>query len=190
MLAGAGGTVLLDVSSAPPDGFRPGMPCGMSAGAQIALASDAAGTVYALWNVGREYGAPNAFMFHRSTTSRSKLVRQGGYLLRERSCGTLCSRDAAGAAGDVRIAWMDTPPLFLMDCCATQFEQRRCEPGRKSPYSRAPRPGMTIFSPQASAFLSATTSPSPIDNLGISHVAWGEGTITSLRARSAYTHGR
>ena len=61
------GTLLLDVSSAPPDCAAQNCETGFL-GAQIALASDAAGALYALWNSGAAHGGPERIYFSSSTT--------------------------------------------------------------------------------------------------------------------------
>src|SRR5208282_1756737 len=60
-------TVLLDTSSAPPDCAAEGCEDGYL-GAQIGLASDAAGTLYTLWNAGTTNGGPERMYFSSSTT--------------------------------------------------------------------------------------------------------------------------
>src|ERR1019366_8153218 len=60
-------TVLLDVSSAPPSCAAEGCDAAYL-GAQIALASDAAGTVYALWNAGTTHGGRERMYFSSSTS--------------------------------------------------------------------------------------------------------------------------
>jgi hypothetical protein len=60
-------TTLLDVSSAPPECDAQLCPTGYL-GAQVALASDAAGSIYALWNAGAINGGPERIYFSSSTT--------------------------------------------------------------------------------------------------------------------------
>jgi len=60
-------TSLLDVSSAPPDCDAQSCETGYL-GPQIALASDAAGALYALWNSGAANGGPERIYFSSSTT--------------------------------------------------------------------------------------------------------------------------
>ena len=60
-------TLLLDVSSAPPDCDTQSCETGYL-GPQIALASDSAGALYALWNAGAANGGPERIYFSSSTT--------------------------------------------------------------------------------------------------------------------------
>ena len=88
-------TVLLDVSSAPPGCAAQGCEAEYL-GAQIALASDAAGTVYALWNAGRRTRRARAHLFFIFDHGRGKLVGKGGRLDRGWSGGTLLPGDYRG----------------------------------------------------------------------------------------------
>ena len=100
-------TLLLDQSSAPPECAAQG--CGNGfLGAQIALASDSAGALYALWNAGAVNGGPEQIFFSSSTTgaatwsARSRVSAAGPGV--EHGFPAI----VAGAPGDVRVAWMDT----------------------------------------------------------------------------------
>jgi hypothetical protein len=99
-------TLLLDVSSAPPDCDAQSCETGYL-GPQITLASDTAGALYALWNAGAANGGPERIYFSSSTTGgaswseRANVSNAGPGV--EHSFPAL----VAGAAGDVRVAWMD-----------------------------------------------------------------------------------
>jgi hypothetical protein len=99
-------TLLLDVSSAPPDCEAQSCETGYL-GPQIALASDAAGAIYALWNAGTANGGPERIYFSSSTTGGVSWSERGN--VSNAAPGVEHSFPAlvAGAAGDVRIAWMD-----------------------------------------------------------------------------------
>jgi hypothetical protein len=99
-------TVLLDVSSAPPECEAQSCETGFL-GAQIALTSDAAGALYALWNAGSVNGGAERIYFSSSIT--------GGVSWSSRESVSTASTGVehgfptivAGVSGDVRIAWMD-----------------------------------------------------------------------------------
>ncbi len=99
-------TSLLDVSSAPPGCDAQSCETGYL-GPQIALASDAAGALYALWNAGATNGGPERIYFSSSTTAGADWSERANVsnavLGVEHSFPAL----VGGAAGDVRIAWMD-----------------------------------------------------------------------------------
>ena len=99
-------TQLLDVSSAPPDCEEQSCETGYL-GPQIALASDAAGAIYALWNAGAANGGPERIYFSSSTSGGASWSERTN--VSHAAAGVEHSFPAlvAGAPGDVRIAWMD-----------------------------------------------------------------------------------
>jgi hypothetical protein len=101
------GTLLLDQSSAPPGCEAEG--CGNGfLGAQIALASDTAGALYASWNAGSGNGVPERIYFSSSTTGGATWTARSNISLAGPSAEHAFPAIVAGAPGDVRIAWMDT----------------------------------------------------------------------------------
>ena len=100
-------TTLLDVSSAPPD--CDGLACDTGyLGAQVALASDAAGTIYAVWNAGAVNGGPERIYFSSSTTAGATWSSRADVSAARQGVEGCFPTIAAGTSGDVRIAWMDT----------------------------------------------------------------------------------
>lgn len=99
-------TVLLDVSSAPPGCEEEGCGTGFL-GAQIALVSDAAGAIYALWNGGGLNGGPERIYFSSSTTAGVTWSVRTSVSLAAAGVEHCFPAIVAGAAGDVRVAWMD-----------------------------------------------------------------------------------
>jgi hypothetical protein len=99
-------TTLLDVSGSPPE-------CGGEAcetgflGAQIALASDAAGAVYALWNAGAVNRGPERIYFSSSTTAGASWSVRADVSAARGGIEHGFPAITAGVSGDVRIAWMD-----------------------------------------------------------------------------------
>ena len=101
------GTVLLDQSSAPPECDAQG--CGNGfLGAQIALASDTAGALYALWNAGAVNGGPEQIYFSSSTTAGATWSARSSVSAATPAVEHGFPAIVAGAPGDVRVAWMDT----------------------------------------------------------------------------------
>jgi hypothetical protein len=99
-------TVLLDVSSAPPECAAE--KCGTGfLGAQIALASDAAGALYASWNAGATNGGPERIYFSSSTTGGASWSPRAGVSKAALGVEHCFPSIIAAGAGDVRIAWMD-----------------------------------------------------------------------------------
>jgi BNR repeat protein len=99
-------TLLLDVSSAPPDCDIQSCETGYL-GPQIALASDTAGALYALWNAGAANGGPERIYFSSSTNGGATWAERAN--VSNAAAGVEHSFPAlvAGTAGDVRIAWME-----------------------------------------------------------------------------------
>ena len=98
-------TLLLDQSSAPPE-CEPNMRNGFL-GAQIALASDAAGALYALWNAGSANGGPERIYFSSSTIQTGTGRRARAFRLAAPGVEQRFRQSSQERPGDVRIAWMD-----------------------------------------------------------------------------------
>jgi hypothetical protein len=100
-------TVLLDVSASPPEcaslACEPGF-----LGAQIALASDSAGGLYALWNAGSESEGPERIYFSASTTGGASWSARANVSTAGSRVEHAFPAIIGGVAGDVRIAWMDS----------------------------------------------------------------------------------
>ena len=188
-------TVVLDQSAAPQDCVAQGCGTGFL-GAQIALASDAAGALYALWNAGSQNGEPERIYFASSTT--------GGltWSVRTNVSGTDTGVEhafpaiVAGESGDVRIAWMDT---------------RAHEPGRPNrplwnTFYRAstnggaswsgeqqlsgPTSGYDYILPGGFRFPFGDFFSLAIDADGATHAVWGEGRNYKSPGSIWYTRGR
>jgi hypothetical protein len=97
----------MDVSQSAPEcsAFH----CGWSyLGAQITMASDAAGTLYALWNSGPASKGPERIYFSSSTTAGATWSPRASVSIAAAGVEHAFPAIMAGAAGDVRIAWMDS----------------------------------------------------------------------------------
>lgn len=97
---------LVDVSGAPPDCSE--YLCGWAyLGAQMTMTSDAAGTLYGLWNAGTVDKGPERIYFAKSTDNG--VTWSAKVDVSSAPAGTAHAFPAivAGDAGDVRISWMD-----------------------------------------------------------------------------------
>jgi len=181
-------TILLDVSSAPPECAAQG--CGAEyLGAQIALASDAAGTLYALWNAGIRHGGPERIYFASSTTGGASWSLKADVSSADDQVEHSFPAIAAGVAGDVRVAWMDTRhnPLWNV------FQRSSSNGGATwSAETRlsAPAPGYDYVRPDGFRFPFGDYFSIAIDNLGNTHAVWGEGRNYKSPGSIWYTHGR
>ncbi len=188
-------TQLLDASGAPPDCDAQSCETGFL-GAQIALASDAAGALYALWNAGGANRGPERIYFSSSTTggaSWSERVNVSGA-----ASGVEHAFPAviAGVSGDVRIAWMDARAIdtshpnrrlwntFYRSSTnggATWTTETRLS-GLAQGYDYILRGGFRF--PFGDYFGLA------IDGDGATHAVWGEGRNYKSPGSIWYTRGR
>jgi BNR repeat-like domain len=188
-------TLLLDVSSAPPECEAESCETGYL-GAQIALASDAAGGLYALWNAGAANGGPERIYFSSSTTSGAswteRVAVSGARVGVEHSFPAI----AAGASGDVRIAWMDAraadaghPNRPLWNTYYRSSTNGGATWGPETRLSGA-APGYDYIEPDGFRFPFGDYFGLTIDNEGATHAVWGEGRDYKSPGSIWYTHGR
>ncbi|MFY9909453.1 MAG: sialidase family protein [Candidatus Sulfotelmatobacter sp.] len=181
-------TVLLDVSSAPPG-------CAVQSceaeflGAQVALASDAAGTVYALWNSGVANGGPERIYFSSSTSGGANWSAKTDVSKANDSVEHCFPAIIAGAAGDVRIAWMDArnSPLWNV------FERSSSNGGATwsgEAQLSSPVRGYDYILPDGFKFPFGDYFSMAIDNLGNTHAVWGEGRNYKSPGSIWYSRGR
>jgi hypothetical protein len=187
-------TLLLDQSTAPPACEAQHCETGYL-GAQVALASDAAGALYALWNAGSANGGPERIYFSSSTTAgatwSARVSVSGAAANVEHGFPAL----VAGTAGDVRIAWMDTrvrqarpnQPLW------NTFYRSSTNGGATwSPEMRlsGPAQGYDYILPGGFRFPFGDYFSLAIDNEGATHAVWGEGRDYKSPGSIWYTRGR
>jgi hypothetical protein len=186
-------TILLDTSSAPPDCAAEGCEDGYL-GPQIALASDAAGTLYALWNAGERDGGPERIYFSSSTTGATSWSAR----IDVSSAGAQANHSfpaiTAGAGGDVRIAWMDRRSHALPNQPVWNVFQRSSSNGGAtwSPEAQlsGPARGYDYILPEGFRFPFGDYFSIAIDNLDTTHVVWGEGRNYKSPGSIWYARGR
>jgi hypothetical protein len=186
-------TVLLDTSSAPPDCAAEGCEDGYL-GAQIGLASDAAGTLYTLWNAGTTNGGPERMYFSSSTTGGTSWSARADVSSADGSAEHCFPAITAGAGGDVRIAWMDTRSHPLPNQPLWNVFQRSSSNGGAtwSPEAQlsGPARGYDYILPEGFRFPFGDYFSIAIDNLGTTHVVWGEGRNYKSPGSIWYARGR
>ena len=181
-------TDLLDVSSAPPD-------CSAQAcqpeflGAQIALASDAAGTVYALWNAGAGQGGPERIYFSSSTTSGASWTAKVDVSSARRQAEHGFPALAAGVAGDVRIAWMDTRRSGLWNVFQRSSSNGGATWSDENQLS-GPVRGYDYILSEGFRFPFGDYFSIAIDNVGNTQAVWGEGRNYKSPGSIWYSRGR
>jgi hypothetical protein len=181
-------TVLLDVSSAPPGCAAQGCEAEYL-GAQIALASDAAGTVYALWNAGTAHGAAERMYFSSSTSSGASWSAKADVSAADDQVEHCFPAITAGVAGDVRIAWMDTRHSPLWNVFHRGSSNGGATWSTETQLS-GPARGYDYVRPDGFRFPFGDYFSIAIDNLGNTHVVWGEGRNYKSPGSIWYTHGR
>ena len=155
---------LLDVSAAAPD--CKDEDCGEGyLGAQVALASDADGTLYALWSAGSTAMGAQRIYFSSSTNGGESWQLRSGVSSAAAGVEHAFPAIVAGNNGDVRIAWMDTrradAPRLPTGIPSTAVPATAAQPGLKKPASPATFPATPTSSWQVLAFPSATISAWP-----------------------------
>jgi hypothetical protein len=100
-------STLMDLSGAPPDCSSAHCESGYL-GAQIAIASDAAGGLFALWNSGQVDKGPERIYFSSSVNGGANWTSKVDVSDAPEGVEHAFPALAAGAEGDVRIAWMDS----------------------------------------------------------------------------------
>src|SRR5258708_36196694 len=82
-------------------------------GGENNVSSDAAGTIYAVWNAGPVNRGAERIYFSSSTTSGATWSPKSEVSNAPRGAAHAFPTVVAGMAGDVPIAWMDTRPKTL-----------------------------------------------------------------------------
>jgi hypothetical protein len=186
-------TTPMDVSSAAPGCSAQVCSAGFLS-SQMALASDDAGVIYALWNSGSAIGGPQRIYFSSSANEGqnwSAKVDVSNTTFGVEQCFPAIT---AGTAGDVRIAWMDTRDVDAQNHPLWNTFYRNSTNGGAtwSPESQLSGPvrGYDYIRPDGFLFPFGNLFSIGIDNLGVTHVAWGEGRNYNSPGSIWYTRGR
>lgn len=188
-------TIVLDRSGAPQDCAAQGCGTGFL-GAQIALASDAAGALYALWNAGAENGGPERIYFASSTTGGLTWSARANVSGAASGVEHAFPAIVAGASGDVRIAWMDTrahepgrPNRLLWNTLYRASTNGGASWSGEQRLS-GPTSGYDYILPAGFRFPFGDFFGLAIDADGATHAVWGEGRNYRSPGSIWYTHGR
>jgi hypothetical protein len=160
----------------------------------MALASDDAGVLYALWNAGSVMGGPQRIYFSSSTNqgeSWSAKAEVSNAPLGVEHCFPAIT---AGTAGDIRVAWMDTRRVDTQNHPVWNTFYRTSTNGGATwlPESQLSGPvrGYDYILPSGFLFPFGNLFSIGIDNLGATHVVWGEGSNYRSPGSIWYTRGR
>jgi Neuraminidase (sialidase) len=191
-------TTLLDVSSAAPECEAQGCEEGYL-GAQIALASDSSGALYALWNAGSVNGGPERIYFSSSTTGGASWSIRANVSTAAPGVEHCFPAIVAGASGDVRVAWMDTRasepghpnhPLwntFLRT--STNGGATWGDEVQLSVFSADTSRGYDYILPTGFRFPFGDYFSIAIDSEGATHAVWGAGRNYKSPGSIWYTRG-
>ena len=158
-------------------------------GAQISLASDAGGTLYALWSSGSKRLGPQRIYFSSSTNGGDSWVPRVSVSLAARGVEHAFPAIAAGAAGDVRIAWMDTRNAQQWN---TYYRSSNTGGATWTAETRLSGyvPGYSYIGKRGFHFPFGDYFGIAIDNNNDSHVVWGEGMNYQSPGSIWYAAGR
>ena len=178
----------LDISAAPPNCAK--KKCEWAfLGAQIVIASDEAGTLYALWNSGNTAGGPERIYFASSTTAGETWSPRTNVSKAAPGVEHAFPAITAGAAGDVRIAWMDTRKRPLWNTFYRSSTNGGASWSAETKLSTFV-PGYNYVRPQGFSFPFGDYFQLGIDGLGQTHAAWGEGSNYDSPGSIWYANGR
>lgn len=188
-------TLLLDVSSAPPECEAQSCETGYL-GPQIALASDAAGALYALWNAGATNGGPERIYFSSSTTAGASWSERTNVSSAPAGVEHSFPAVVAGTAGDVRIAWMDaraTEPANPNRRLWNTYYRSSTNGGatwNAETQLSGPARGYDYILPNGFRFPFGDYFSLAIDSDGATQAVWGEGRNYKSPGSIWYASGR
>ncbi len=189
------GTQLLDQSSAPPECEAQGCETGFL-GAQVALASDTAGALYAVWNAGSMNGGPERIYLSSSTTSGATWSARASVSSAASNIEHAFPTIVAGASGDVRVGWMDTrekdpanPDVALWNTYYRTSTNGGATWGEETQLS-GPARGYDYILSNGFRFPFGDYFSLAIDNQGTAHAVWGEGRNYKAPGSIWYAQGR
>ena len=178
---------VIDVSGAPPDCSE--YQCGWAyLSAQIALASDSDGTLYALWNASETDGGPARMYFARSDDEAATWSAPVEVSSAPQGVNHTFPAIAAGEAGDVRIAWMDTRAEPLWNTYLRQSLDGGNTWSAEVDLSTYVE-GFSYIFPEGFSFPFGDYFEIDIDERGTTHAVWGEGLNYDSPGSIWYTQG-
>jgi hypothetical protein len=183
-------TTVIDISGAPPDcsAFQ----CGWAyLGAQVALASDATGMLYALWNAGAVNNdkGPERMYFAKSGNSGTTWSPKVEVSTAPAGSNHAFPAIVAGANGDVRISWMDTRAGSLWNTYYRSSADGGATWSAEVDLSTYVS-GFSYIQPDGFSFPYGDYYELDIDDQGNTHVIWGEGLNYNSPGSIWYAKGK
>ena len=158
-------------------------------GAQITIASDAAGTLYALWNAGTQNGTPERIFFASSTTAGETWSEAADVSLAPPGAEHAFPALVAADPGDVRIAWMDTRRASLWNTFYRSSTNGGATWSAESKLSSYV-PGYRYIHAKGYSFPFGDYFEMAIDDQGRTQAVWGEGLNYHSPGSIWYSSGR
>jgi len=181
-------STLVDISGAPPECST--NECGWAyLGAQITVTSDAAGTLYALWNAGPINKGAERIYFASSTTGGLTWSAKSSVSGAPYGVGHAFPTMVAGTAGDVRIAWMDTRRSPFWNTYYRSSTNGGATWSQETQLSSFV-PGYNYIEPRGFKFPFGDYFEMDIDNHGDTQAVWGEGLTYESPGSIWYSNGR
>jgi hypothetical protein len=181
-------TNTLDVSGSPPDCSD--FLCGWAyLGAQLTLAGDEAGRLYALWNAGVGDRSPERIFFASSTDAGLTWSRKIDVSAAPAGSQHAFPAIASGAAGDVRISWMDARDSRLWNT----YHRRSTNGGATWSAEvdlSTDVAGFPYIEPGGFHFPFGDYYELAIDDQGATHAVWGEALNWDSPGSIWYTRGK
>jgi hypothetical protein len=181
-------SIILDVSGSPP--ACSSYSCGWAyLGAQITMTSDAAGTLYALWNLGAADKAAERIYFASSTTAGATWSPKVDVSAAAGGVEHAFPAIVAGSAGDVRIAWMDSRNVPMWNTyyrSSTNGGATWSAEKQMSSYV----PGYSYIQRNGFSFPFGDYFEMDIDSHGQTQAVWGEGLNYNSPGSIWYSNGR
>ncbi|MGA8541258.1 MAG: sialidase family protein [Terriglobales bacterium] len=178
----------LDISAAAPD--CKDADCGEAfLGAQVALTSDSAGTLYALWSAGSKTLGPQRIYFSSSTNAGENWLPRVNVSSAAPGVEHAFPAIVAGTSGDVRIAWMDernAPDWNTYYRSSSNGGATWGDETRVSGYV----PFYSYIGEKGFRFPFGDYFGIAIDNHGDTHLVWGEGMNYQSPGSIWYAAGR
>jgi len=158
-------------------------------GAQISLASDAGGTLYALWSAGSKKLGPQRIYFSASTNGGENWLPRKSVASVDLGVEHAFPAIVAGSTGDVRVAWMDSRKAPYWN---TYYRSSSNGGATWSEEIRLSRyvPGFKYIAKTGFRFPFGDYFGMAIDNHGDTHVVWGEGLNYQSPGAIWYASGR
>ncbi|HEU0105902.1 MAG TPA: exo-alpha-sialidase [Vicinamibacteria bacterium] len=179
---------VVDVSGAPPDCSA--YQCGWAyLGAQITMAGDEAGTLYALWNMGTTDFGPERIYFARSTDGAASWSAKADVSSAPPGSAHAFPALVAGNAGDVRIAWMDARGGSLWNTYYRSSTSGGATWSAETDLSTYVG-GLSYVQPGGFSYPFGDYFEMDIDDRGDTHAVWGEGLNYQTPGSIWYTRGR